>query len=513
MASMQDECYLPLNDGYNQLLELLKAGGATTKEIKEQLFLRCIGVAEELSGENSDINKSECSDAALKGGGGAIKCVSVNALIYKADTLRYQSSGKYRTCDILSSNTLLHLMAMQLDSLSLFEMMVDKTFFKANINVLDHEGKTPLFRVLSAGHSTVLELKKILKLGADAKVIDKHSRTVLIELLENTDQPELCQKLNLLIEHGADVNVKCADHNSVLHLALESLCQQQQPELIEVINALIDHDANIHATNKNGSTPLHLACRLTDEHMLPIVTRLCELEANVSALNTENRTPIMMIGDDYKELTDAQIKLILYLYGRGGLSEHTTFNFKISAVHHNKSCKNNDQRLKVAKLYFRHNDCNRGGLRLLHLIQDHKISPANAIDCIHEIPSIKLRIHFLQFMLSEIPKRNDRRGFNPETERRLNRLCERSIFTVNQLRSYSRVFVQGHRQGSNVLNNAPIEILCWLAAILVRDNSRFALTPVFMSLENAMHIARLFFCSPGKEAEEHQYLSDSISRK
>lgn len=72
----------------------------------------------------------------------------------------------------------------------------------------------------------------------------------------------------LLFTAGANPNMRDANKNTALHLALK-LPQRFHP--LELINALMDSGANIDARNDKGQTPLHLACILGDIALMEVL--------------------------------------------------------------------------------------------------------------------------------------------------------------------------------------------------------------------------------------------------
>lgn len=91
--------------------------------------------------------------------------------------------------------------------------------------------------------------------------------------------------MQLLLQHGADVNIPDDTHSMPLHLA-------SSKGSVETVHLLIQHGANVNAQNGNKSTPLHLAAssRLVLEGT--IVRLLLRHGANLDVKDNEGRTPL-----------------------------------------------------------------------------------------------------------------------------------------------------------------------------------------------------------------------------
>ncbi len=58
--------------------------------------------------------------------------------------------------------------------------------------------------------------------------------------------------MQLLIENGADVNIRDGSHSMALHLA----SSKGSPEIARLV---VEHGADVNALDGNRKTPLHLA--------------------------------------------------------------------------------------------------------------------------------------------------------------------------------------------------------------------------------------------------------------
>jgi len=120
-------------------------------------------------------------------------------------------------------------------------------FPRANTNVRNSEGQTPLHRIL-----VKIEDKDIL--GA-------------IQLL--------------LLEHGADVDALDNDHSTPLHLA-------SQYGSVRATQLLLEYGANVHLQNNDGHTPSR--CR-----SIRRLSKICDINQSNSSMKYLNKIrPILL---------------------------------------------------------------------------------------------------------------------------------------------------------------------------------------------------------------------------
>jgi ankyrin repeat protein len=88
--------------------------------------------------------------------------------------------------------------------------------------------------------------------------------------------------VKLLLEHGADVNMRALDNSTPLHVAMEY-------GRVKIVPMLLEHGANVDAKDKNGRTPLHEAVESWSDE--PVRMSL-EHGADVGAKDNQGRTPL-----------------------------------------------------------------------------------------------------------------------------------------------------------------------------------------------------------------------------
>ncbi|NXI61836.1 ANKR7 protein, partial [Anseranas semipalmata] len=118
--------------------------------------------------------------------------------------------------------------------------------------------RTPLHLACANGHADVVRFlvqKKCL-----LNLCDGADRSPLMEAVER--QQEEC--VAILLEHGADPNVRGYGGNTALHLAVAA----PKASLAEM---LIEHDARIDVENSKGETPLTLAISSHQKEMVELL--------------------------------------------------------------------------------------------------------------------------------------------------------------------------------------------------------------------------------------------------
>ena len=114
----------------------------------------------------------------------------------------------------------------------------------------------------------------------DLTVKDSIGETPLHVAVENNNY----QIVQLLLEHGADVNILDDYNDTPLHLA------SAKDLNISIVQLLLEHGADVEIReNRNGDTPLHLA---SYNGNYQIVQLLLEHGANVDSRDFEENTPL-----------------------------------------------------------------------------------------------------------------------------------------------------------------------------------------------------------------------------
>lgn len=97
-----------------------------------------------------------------------------------------------------------------------------------NVNVKDNSGTTPLLVAASSSSelkSKVEIIRALIDKGADVNATNNSGRTALMSSISSAET------INILIEHGANVNARDADEWTALEIALLQGC----PDIIEIL--------------------------------------------------------------------------------------------------------------------------------------------------------------------------------------------------------------------------------------------------------------------------------------
>ena len=137
----------------------------------------------------------------------------------------------------------------------------------AEPNLKDDNGKTPLHVLLENNSSLdfccddieddILDLTRLLlrpDRGADVNALDKHHATPLLLAAERY----MDNITRLLLERGADPNVKNSKGKTTLHILLERKFYDDIDVLV-ILRLLLECGADVNVQDDDNTTPLHLA--------------------------------------------------------------------------------------------------------------------------------------------------------------------------------------------------------------------------------------------------------------
>ena len=190
--------------------------------------------------------------------------------------------------------------------------------YGADINHPDNFGRTPLHIASRGPYEDIVQL--LLDHGANLSASDDFGENALHQASFSTEGQGV---VRLLLDHGLDVNARSnyiwqplhkiwewSDSKgwTPLHYAAESAC-------VEIVQVLLDHGANVNTPDQHHWTPLHLAARMRS---VKVVDTLLQRGANPHALTIEGHTPLKVTKEFpswKKEDRDCTMEL---------LSEHTS---------------------------------------------------------------------------------------------------------------------------------------------------------------------------------------------
>lgn len=132
---------------------------------------------------------------------------------------------------------------------------------KANVNMKNKRGETPLMIELNKSKPSIEVLRSLLYYGANPNDHDILGQTCFHKLLlQNCDSNiNVRDFLAILVQHGLDVNKQDSRGNSPIFLELK----RQNPRT-EILSFLIHTGINMKLLDSNGKTALHVAMQNPD---------------------------------------------------------------------------------------------------------------------------------------------------------------------------------------------------------------------------------------------------------
>ena len=172
----------------------------------------------------------------------------------------------------------------------------------ANVNSRDDMGRTPLHWLLEdapcvlsisqAPHITRL----LLEHGADVNVRDNQDNIPLLQVLElelesDMDLDDHIALARMLLEHGAEPNVKKKDGKTPLQVVLGRKDNNDAKDLVTA-RLLLEHGADVNAQDKDHPSPLLLAMQ---RGMYEMTRILLSHGADPSVKNDNGQGPLHLL--------------------------------------------------------------------------------------------------------------------------------------------------------------------------------------------------------------------------
>ncbi|XP_065346583.1 serine/threonine-protein phosphatase 6 regulatory ankyrin repeat subunit B-like [Cloeon dipterum] len=199
-------------------------------------------------------------------------------------------------------------------NLDLFEVLLKN---KADVNnEYKLFGNTPLHHAALANYPEIIEM--LVNHGADVNLQNKNGWTALH--LAARHNPELSQTL---LDHGADVNSKHNDGWTALHFVT-----QHNPELSQT---LLDHGADVNSKDNDRWTALHYAAI----HNPELSQTLIDHGADVNSKDNDGWTALHVAARYNPELSQTLLDHGAYVYledseGRTALHDAARYNPKLA---------------------------------------------------------------------------------------------------------------------------------------------------------------------------------------
>lgn len=185
--------------------------------------------------------------------------------------LRYGADANSRDKE---GNSALHN-AAKAGSLNVVKLLLENG---AKVRVASNTGVTPLHRAAEGGHPLVV--RELIEKGA---TVDSPMSFMGVSPLHLAIFSLATVKL--LIQNGADVNLKTHNGETPLHWAVSGTSLNQ----VAIVSELIARGSDVNSRSRNGWTPLHIACI---HGLEDIAAKLIENGALVNEMDANGRTPM-----------------------------------------------------------------------------------------------------------------------------------------------------------------------------------------------------------------------------
>jgi ankyrin repeat protein len=154
---------------------------------------------------------------------------------------------------------------------------------KANIEVRNENGETPLHIASGAGYRENKELVTLLlKYNANIEALDNNNNTPL-HIASVQGYYKIVEEL---LNHGANVNAKNIKNNTPLHIVSQEASFSSCYRDIAVL--LLNQNAAISTKNEYGRTPLHCAAISGD---IKMIQELIDHNADITGVDDDDYTP------------------------------------------------------------------------------------------------------------------------------------------------------------------------------------------------------------------------------
>ena len=154
--------------------------------------------------------------------------------------------------------------------------------------------------------NNIREVKNHMPTGIDLNTINEDGSTPLHRAIEgdwNTERKtENLEIIRLLIDKGADVNVKDDNENTPLHLSTNR----------KISELLIGQGADVNAKDYSGGTPLHSIIFNEDKDLVAL---LITNGADLNSMNEDGQTPLDYLSSEELEGVTAEIAILLRKHG------------------------------------------------------------------------------------------------------------------------------------------------------------------------------------------------------
>lgn len=156
-----------------------------------------------------------------------------------------------------------------------------------DINEKDQYGRTELWNAVF--YENIDDARQLLNQNADPNIGETRSN---ISPLMLSSQLRNSILLEMLLDHGANINSRDCNGETALHYAIEERRDKKtkKEEKYKIVNILLKNNAALNVLSKSKFSPLHIASLYGEHH---IVKLLIEYGANINIKGEEDWTPLV----------------------------------------------------------------------------------------------------------------------------------------------------------------------------------------------------------------------------
>ena len=171
-----------------------------------------------------------------------------------------------------------------------------------DINGFDAKGRTPLVCASNLDNEEMVNL--LLYNGADINKLDKERGE---SALHRAAYSGCGMIIDLLLEKGADINIKSLSGKTPLHVSVSDFTHDSMETLLE-------HGAEIDAEDNSGRTPLMYAVKRLDHNKIKC---LLNHGADVTKFDKNGKNLISLVFENWEDFGQEHIDMIAYLIDIG----------------------------------------------------------------------------------------------------------------------------------------------------------------------------------------------------